>query len=88
MDDDDEVKAVPTVNQINDNNYNVVNNSKNNEEAKKNLFDEDINEDEVTLKTTVNTKVVQATKKLQASYNDYANKIVKAAQEKSAKENF
>ena len=49
-------------------------------------FDEDINdEDEVNPKTTVNVNIVQAMKKLQASYNDYANKIVKVAQEKSAK---
>ena len=46
-----------------------------NDEVNRNLFDKDNNDDiEVTPKTTVNTEVVQAMKKLQASYNKNAKK--------------
>ena len=49
-----------------------------NDEVNRNLFDKDNNDDiEVTPKTTVNTEVVQAMKKLQASYNKNANKLSK-----------
>ena len=56
----------------------------------KKVFDEDINKEvNETPKTTINTKVVYMMKKLQASYNDDGNKIVKhATQEKSAIKNL
>ena len=52
--------------------------------------DEDINKEvKATPQTTINTKVVQAMKKLQASYNNDANKIIKqATKEKGAIENL
>ena len=41
-------------------------------------FDEDINDQVIALpQTTVNTKVIWAMKKLQASYNNDVNKIIK-----------
>ena len=50
-----------------------------------NLFDEDIYEKiKISPQATVNTKVVQAMKKLQALYNDDANKIIKEATEDKA----
>ena len=54
-----------------------------------NIFDININiEVEVTPRTTTNVKLVLAMKKLQASYNNNANKIVKqAAQEKNTNKN-
>ena len=61
---------VQIINQNNNYNYNVVNDYKSDEEANKNLFDEDATK----LKTTVNTKVIQVMKMLQVSYNDDVNK--------------
>ena len=79
---EEELKTVPVEN---DNNHeNIVSNSnsesssedfKNNEG---NFFHKDINHKVIAShKTTVNAKVVQAMKKLQASYNYDANKIIK-----------
>ena len=55
-----------------------------------NFFYKDINDQvKATPQTTINGKVVQAMKKLQASYNNNANKIVEqATQEKSANKNL
>ena len=40
-------------------------------------FDKDVNEQVITSpETTVNSKLIRAMKKLQASYNDDANKII------------
>ena len=70
---------VPVVDQ-NHNYYNVISDSKIDKEDKENLFEEDINEEvKVTPKTTINAKMMQAMKQLQASYNNNANKIVEQA---------
>ena len=55
-----------------------------------NFFDEDIdNKVKATPHTTINAKVIRAMKKMQASYNDDAKKIVlQAAKEKSAVKNL
>ena len=90
-DEEEELKIVPVVN--NNNNINVVSDSdsdsseedvKNN---KDNFLDEDIH-DQVKIypQTTVNSKVVQAMKKLQALYNEDANKnMEEATQDKAVK---
>ena len=85
-DDEEELQMVPAINnnnKNNNNNYNAVSDSESNNKSKENHFDEDINEEiKADLKTTINIKVVHAMKKLQALYDDDANKIVKeAAQE-------
>ena len=76
------LETVPIVNQNNDN-YDVVSDSKSESDdnkAEENIFDDDIDEEvKATPKTTVNAKVVLVMKKLQASYNDDASKIVKQA---------
>ena len=55
-----------------------------------NFFDEDIDDKvKATPQTTINVKVVPAMKKLQASYNNDTNKIIKQARkEKSAIESL
>ena len=82
--DEEELKTVPVEN--NNNNVNVVSDSDSDssdedfENNKGSLFDEDINDQVIALpKTTVNAKVVRAMKKLQASYKDGTNKIIKEA---------
>ena len=81
LDDENKVKMVPIIS--NNNNSNVVSDSNRDDDTKsenKNVFDKDVNNE---------VKVVQAMKKLQASYNDNANKIIKQAmQEKNAIENL
>ena len=70
---------VPVVNQ-NNNNYNIVSDSKSerDEETEEDLFDVDIDDKvKATPKTTINAKVVQMIKQLQALCNNSANKIVK-----------
>ena len=54
---------------------------------KKFFFDEDVdNQVKVSPQTTINTNMVQAMKKLQALYNDDANKFIKeATQDKAIK---
>ena len=60
-------EMVPVINQNNNNNYNEVSDSKSDDEDEENLFNEDFNKKvEATPKTTINTKVVCAMKKLQA----------------------
>ena len=83
-DDKEELKMLPVINQNNNNYYDIVSDSNGDNELEENFFDEEINDEfEATTKTTINAKVVQAKKKLQALYNNDANKIVKeAAQEK------
>ena len=93
-DDQEELKIVPVDNKKND--VNVFSNSnsdssdkdfKNNKES---FFDEDNNDQVISsYKTTVNAKVIWAMKKLQASYNNDVNKIIKEAmQDKVAKNNY
>ena len=54
--------------------------------SKENVFDEDIDDNiKAPLQMTVKEKVVSATKKLQASYNDDANKFIKQATKKCHK---
>ena len=80
-DDEKELKMVPIVGQ-NNNKSDVLRDSNSNSDNKsqENLFDKDINKEvEMTPKTTFNTKVVWALKKLQASNNNDANKTVKQA---------
>ena len=56
--DEEELEMVLVING-NNNNYNIVGDSKSNNEVQKNSFDDNINEDiKVTLKTTINAKVV------------------------------
>ena len=94
LDEEEEPEMVPVL--INNSNINVVSDSdrdpseedfKNN---KDNFFDEDINDQvKVSPQTTINAKVVWAMRKLQASYNEDANKIIKeATQDKNAIENL
>ena len=76
----------------NNNDSNVVSDSdsdNNNDNVKENVFDKNIRDKvKVTPKTTINANVVCAIKKLQTSYNDNADTIVKqAVQEKSAIKN-
>ena len=90
---EEELEMVPVV--INNNNVNVVSNSKSDsgeddfKNDEDNFFDEDIDDQvKATPKTTISAKVVQAMKKLQASYNDNASKIIEqATKEKSAIKN-
>ena len=73
-----EKEELKTVNQNNSNN-NVVSDSDSVSDHKNedNVFDAGINNKvEATPKTTINAKVVHVTKKLQASCNDDANKII------------
>ena len=90
-DNENELEMIPVVMQ-NNNDYNVVSDSKSesDDKSEENLFDVNINKEvETRPKTIINSKVVQAMKQLQALYNDDANKIVKqAAQEKSTNENL
>ena len=79
---EEELKTVPVV--INNTNVNVVSDSDSDsskEDFKNindNFFDEDIDDQiKITPQTTINAKVEQAMKNLQASYNDDANKIVR-----------
>ena len=93
-DKEEELETVLVV--INNNNLKVVSESYANlgdddfENDDKNFFDKDIDyQVKAAPQTTVNTKVVQAMKKLQALYNDDANKIVKqTTQEKSSIKNL
>ena len=75
LDDEEEHEMIPIVNQ--NNNYcNTVSDSESkseDNEGKENVFDKDIDK-EVKATPTINAKVVQAMKKLQALYNDNANK--------------
>ena len=69
---------IPTVTQM-------TTTSKNNKE---NFFDEDIDDKVIASpKSTINAKVIQAMKKLQALYNDNANKIIKDATQVKVSEN-
>ena len=64
------------------NNYysNVVSDSKCDEEYEENLFDKDLNKEiKETLKINTSPKVVEAIKKLKASYNYDVNRIVENA---------
>ena len=81
---EEELKTVPAA--INNNNVNVVTNSKKDsskedlENNDENHFDENINNKvKATAQTPINAKVVQAMKKLQALYNNDANKVIKQA---------
>ena len=93
LNEEEELKTVTLV--IHNNNVNVVSDSNtdsSNDDFKnddKNFFDEDIDDQvKATPQTTINSKVVRAMKKLPASYNDDANKIIeKVTQEKSAIKN-
>ena len=88
---EEELEIVPIDNK--NNNVNVVSDSnsdssdevfKNNEE---NFFDEDINDQVIALPiTTVNAKVIWA--KLQALYNDGANKIIKEVMQVKVSKNL
>ena len=63
---------------------------KSDEDAKENVFEGQIDDKiEVTHKTTLNQKVVQALKNIQALYNEDVNKIIEqVAQEENSKENL
>ena len=75
--DEEDLEMVPVVNQ-NTNYFNVISVSKSkseNNEAK--CFSQDIHKKvKATPNTTINAKMVQTMKKLQASYNKDANKNV------------
>ena len=89
-DDEEELETLQIIND-NNNSYIVIDFNGNTDikNGNKNCFDKDIdNEVEATPKTTINTKVVQAMKKLQALFNNSANKVIKqATQQKKAIEN-
>ena len=93
-DEEEELETVHIV--TNNSNVNVVSDSDSDsseedfENNNDNFFDKYINDQmKVTLQTTINIKVVQAMKKLQALYNVNVNKIVKqGTKEKSAIENL
>ena len=67
LDDDEELKIIPVVNQ-NNNHYNVVSNSdskSNDKETEKNIFDDNNNKKvEATHKTNINAESVRAMKKI------------------------
>ena len=67
LDDEEELKMVPIVSQNNHHNNKISDsNSGNNDKNKENVFNENIDKEvEVTLKITINSKVVHAMKKLQ-----------------------
>ena len=66
------------INNQNNYNYNVICDSESSDESKGKLFDEYVDEEvKVDPKTTINPEVVCAMKKLQASYNDDANKLLR-----------
>ena len=90
LDDDDDDEMVPVINQNKSINYNVVSDAESDVKVNENLFNKDIDdENEATPKNTVNVKVVQIMKNMQAWYNKDANKIVKkVAQEKATKESL
>ena len=80
-DNEEKLESAPVDKQNNDN-CNEVSDSKSDSDDKseENLFDVDISEEvEATPKISINAKMVQAMKKLQASYNNDANKILKQA---------
>ena len=93
-DEEEELKTVSVAN--NNSTLNVVSDSdidsskEDFENKNVNFFDNDINNQvKITPQTTINAKVVQAMKKLQALYNDNANKIIKqVTKEKGAIENL
>ena len=93
LDDEEELEIVPVDNR--NNNVNVVSNSDSNSSDKDfknnegNFFDEDINNQVIASpKITVNTKVIQAMKKLPASHNNDANKIIKEVMQDKVIENL
>ena len=85
LDDEEEIKMAST--NKDNNNGNILRDSENDDEAKKNFFEEWVNDEiKVTPKTTLNPKMVCAVKNLQASYNNDANNIFKqTVQEKVQK---
>ena len=90
QDNEEELKMVPVIN--NNNNLNVVSDPNNYDDIKNdnnNFFDKDIDDEvKATLQTAINTKVVCAIKKLQALYNNDANKIIKNATKKACHQEF
>ena len=83
LDDEEELEMILVINQNNNNYYYLVSDSESNDKAHDNLFDENINNEvEATLIAIVNAKVVWAMKKLQASYNKDANKILEEVAQK------
>ena len=86
-DDEEELQTIPVVN--NNNDINIVSDLDSDDDIKndnKIFFHKDINDEvKATPKTTVNKKVVCSIKKLQALYNNDANKIVKQATKKVPK---
>ena len=89
-DDEEDVKTDSTHNENNNNSYNIVSNSQSDDKDKKNIFEEQVNDEiKVTPKTTLNPKLICAMKTLKVLCNENAKKTVEqATQEKSAKEFF
>ena len=85
LDDEEELEMVPVINQNNYNKYDVGHDSESKKDDEENLLNEDVNKEfKATPMTTINTKVIHVIKKLQALYNDDANKILEeAAQERN-----
>ena len=80
-DDDKELKTVPVINQNKNDNYNAVSDSESKSNIEENPFEVDVNKEvKLTPQTTVNSKVAQAMKKLQASYDNDINEFFKKAQ--------
>ena len=75
MSDEEELKTVHKVN--NNDNNNIVTDSSMTMTSKMKDIDYEV---KVTPNTTINAKIVRAMKKLQASYNDSASKIIEQVQ--------
>ena len=92
-DDEKELEIVPVdkknnnVNIVSDSNSDSTNEDFENNQG--NFFDKDINNQViVSPETTVNAKVIQAMKKLQALYNNDTNKIIKEAMQVKVSKNL
>ena len=81
-DDEEELVMSQTVSENNNNNNNIISDfdSYSDDKNEENVFVKDIDKEvEATPKAIIGTKVVHAMKKLQASYNNDANRIIKQA---------
>ena len=87
---EEELETVPIICNNNNNNLdNDSNSNTNNQNDNENVFDEDINDKvDATTNTTINAKVVQAMKNLQASYNKMPTKSSSKLHKKKCHENL
>ena len=84
-DDEDDDDSILENNNITSNNYNVVSIDSENKSKEEKVFEQDIRaENEVSSNKTLNPRVVQAIKNLQASYKKDDNRIVEQAKQDKA----